>query len=135
MAAAGQAAGVETAAPVIEPQCPAVSTTVGEMSVPVHRNALPRMTSAIDGNSPAEALLPPTTALEGAAVRTRDAAAAAAARESLRRMVMEGPTRAGAIPCDRAPLRHHRRMRRPTLALLAVALLVLAVGCGGGTGP
>ena len=45
----GQAAGVPTAPPVIEPQWPAVSTHVGAISVPVHRNALPKVISATAG--------------------------------------------------------------------------------------
>jgi hypothetical protein len=45
----GHAAGEATAAPVIEPQCPAVSTHVGAISVPVHRNEEPRWTSATAG--------------------------------------------------------------------------------------
>ena len=46
---AGQPAGVATAAPVIEPQWPAVSTQVGAISVPVHRNDWPNVISATAG--------------------------------------------------------------------------------------
>ena len=49
MSAAGHPAGVPTAAPVIEPQWPAVSTVVGAISVPVHRKEEPKVISAIDG--------------------------------------------------------------------------------------
>ena len=46
----GHEAGEATAAPVTEPQWPAVSTVVGEISVPVHRKA-PKVISATAGNS------------------------------------------------------------------------------------
>ena len=72
MSGAGHAAGVETAAPVTEPQCPAQSTCVESMSVPVHRNA-PNVISATDGYSPADASLPPTIADAGAVPSTHSA--------------------------------------------------------------
>ena len=89
MSAAGHAAGVATAAPVIEPQCPAVSTVVGAMSVPVHRKEEPKVISAIDGYAPGAASWPPTMASEGAAVRASDVQAVAAAIEKSAQEVHE----------------------------------------------
>src|SRR5690242_4445585 len=105
----GHAAGVPTAAPVIEPQCPAVSTQVGAISVPVHRNDCPNVISATAGYAPGAASFPPTMAIEGAAVRARAAHAAASARLSRRRSVISSTTQAAAETCDRMRLEglHH----------------------------
>src|SRR3954467_13440043 len=92
MSGAGHEAGVATAAPVTEPQCPAVSTHVGAISVPVHRNEGPKVISATDGYAPGAASWPPTTASEGEAVRASDVQAVAASVRSLRRGGMMAPT-------------------------------------------
>src|SRR4051812_31827962 len=76
---AGHDAGEATAAPVIEPQCPAVSTQLGAISVPVHRNALPKVISATDGYFPAGAAWPPTIANDGLAVKASTAPAVTSA--------------------------------------------------------
>ncbi len=49
ISAAGQPAGLATAAPVTEPQCPAVSTQSGAITVPVQRKLLPKVISATCG--------------------------------------------------------------------------------------
>src|SRR5206468_6849845 len=65
---AGHATGVGTpTAPVTDPQCPAVSTHWGEISVPVQPNAPPMRMSATYVNVPGAAGCPPTTAFAGAA--------------------------------------------------------------------
>src|SRR4051794_1071788 len=81
MSGAGQEAGVATAAPVTEPQWPAVRTTVGEISVPVHRKA-PKVTSATAGYLPAGAFWPPTIAKDGVAAIARTAAVIASSVRS-----------------------------------------------------
>src|SRR5262249_44181424 len=96
------AAGVPTAAPVIEPQCPAVSTHVGAISVPVHRKDWPNVISATAGYAPGAASLPPTTAIEGAAVRARAAQTAATPTVSRRSSFISSRTRAGAETCGRS---------------------------------
>ena len=53
-------------APVIEPQCPAVSTQSGAIRVPLHPNEPPIITSATYGNRPGGTGFPPTTASAGA---------------------------------------------------------------------
>ena len=79
-----------TAAPVSEPQWPALSTVSGEISVPVQPNA-PKVISATEGNSPAPASLPPTMAEDGAAVKARAASATVDERTRRRRRFMAGP--------------------------------------------
>src|SRR5262245_61273225 len=98
MSGAGQEAGVATAAPVTEPQWPAVSTTVGEMSVPEHRKA-PKVTSAIDGYLPAGASWPPTMAKDGVAAIARTAAVIASSVKRFRRGVLPFPTHSGRVSC------------------------------------
>ena len=78
-----------------EPQCPAVSTVLGAISVPVQRNTLPNVIRATDGYSPAEALFPPTTASDGAAHTARMAHASTRVRMGLPSRIAEGPTRFG----------------------------------------
>src|SRR5687768_4836814 len=80
IAAAGQDAGDATAAPVSDEQWPAVRTVSGEISVPVHWNMKPKLICATAGYSPAEALVPPTIASEGEAVRPSEAHAIALVR-------------------------------------------------------
>ena len=75
---AGQDAGDATATPVMEPQCPAVSTQLGAISVPVHRNDFPKVMRATEGYGPAS--WPPTTASEDAGATASAALAAASAR-------------------------------------------------------
>src|SRR3954451_18570492 len=55
------------------------------MSVPVHRNALPKVISATDGYAPLAVAWPPTMAIEGPAVGARAAPAMADVRRSRRR--------------------------------------------------
>src|SRR3954469_10869264 len=80
MSGAGQAAGDATASPVIEPQWPAVSTQLGAISVPVHRNAEPKVMRATDGYAPLAVLWPPTMAEAGVAPARSSAPATTAAR-------------------------------------------------------
>ena len=96
----GHEAGEATAAPVIEPQWPAVSTVVGEISVPVHRKA-PKVISATAGNSFGPAFVPPTTADDGAAEKARMAAMTASSVRDLRSEVMSFPTQRTPISCGR----------------------------------
>src|SRR3954452_7379014 len=85
IAAAGQPTGVPTAAPVIEPQWPAVSTVSGAISVPVHKKLKPKVISAIDVYLPAGAFVPPTMAFDGDATAPSPARAAVHAIRVLRR--------------------------------------------------
>ena len=83
----GQLAGVATAAPVTLPQCPALSTQSGVISVPVHRNG-PKVISATDGYSPGLAFPPPTTAEEGAAAAPSSATAVTETARTRRKALM-----------------------------------------------
>src|SRR3954471_3806440 len=109
MSCGGQPAGVPTAAPVIEPQCPAVSTHLGAISVPVHRNDWPNVISATAGYAPGAASFPPTTACDGAAETVR--ATQARTSESFRRRarVISSATHAAHETCDSMRLEgiHH----------------------------
>src|SRR4051812_30945097 len=111
MSCGGQPAGVPTAAPVIEPQCPAVSTHLGAISVPVHRNDCPKVISATAGYAPGAASWPPTTAIDGAALSAMAAQGAARASVSRRTRVISSGTRATAKTCGRTVMRlegiHH----------------------------
>src|SRR3954465_6286179 len=84
---AGHAAGDATAAPVIEPQWPAVRTQLGAISVPLHRNDAPKVIRATDGYGPASC--PPTLPGEDAGVI---ASAAIAVRRIFRRERFMGAT-------------------------------------------
>src|SRR4051794_24095524 len=102
MSGAGQAAGAATASPVIEPQWPAVSTQLGAISVPVHRNEAPKVIRATDGYAPAAVLWPPTMAEAGEAP-VRSSAPATTAARSVERMWV---------------IYDHQRRRRRLLAVL-----------------
>src|SRR4051812_50189138 len=59
----GRPIGVPSSmAPVIDEQCPAVTTIVGVTSVPEHRKAWPMSMEVTYGYLPAGASVPPTTA-------------------------------------------------------------------------
>src|SRR4051812_24851553 len=92
MSCGGHEAGVATAAPVIEPQWPALSTVSGAISVPVHRKP-PNVIWATDGYSPGAVSVPPTTADDGAAVTASSAQAHASATRVLLKV------RPPLIPC------------------------------------
>src|ERR671921_19398 len=94
---AGQDTGVATAAPVIEPQCPAVRTQFGAISVPVHRNESPSVTRATDGYGPAS--WPPTIAGEDAGATASAALAAASARMVLEERFIGATTGRPHEPC------------------------------------
>src|SRR3954447_429787 len=94
MSGAGHDAGVATASPVIEPQWPAVSTQLGAISVPVHRNEAPKEIRAPDGWAPLAVWWPPTMAEAGAAPASRSALATRAARIVERRVIWGATQRA-----------------------------------------
>src|SRR3954452_10220607 len=96
MSGAGQAAGDATASPVIEPQWPAVSTQLGAISVPVHRNDAPKVIRATEGYAPLAVAWPPTMAEAGAAPASRSAPATRAAHIVERRWVIWGANAARA---------------------------------------
>src|SRR4051794_33861068 len=87
----------------MEPQCPAVSTQLGAISVPVHRNDFPKVMRATEGYGPAS--WPPTTASEDAGATASAALAAASARIALRERFMGATTRRSHEPCGRGYLR------------------------------
>src|SRR4051794_20068902 len=97
MSGAGHEAGDATAAPVIEPQWPAVSTQFGAIRVPVHRNDCPNVIRATEGYGPAS--WPPTIASEDAGAIASAALAAARARIVLRERFMGATTRRPHEPC------------------------------------
>ena len=109
----GQDAGEATAAPVSEPQWPALSTVSGEISVPVHPKA-PKVISATEGYSPGEASFPPTIAIAGDAVRARMEPAAASADRLLRRSDMKPPV--GTHPRD-GPAARAKKATQPPRAV------------------
>ena len=88
---------------MIELQCPAVSTALGAISVPVQRKPLAMTTSETEGYSPGAASEPPTMAIEGEAENASAAAVAATSVESLREKVMRAATQ---------PARRNLRPRR-----------------------
>src|SRR3954466_4443249 len=85
------------------------------MSVPVHRNALPKVISATDGYAPLAVLWPPTIAIEGVAEKAVIAPARASARVNLLPLrFMRTATRERAGSCalgDGWALRRHRLSR------------------------
>src|SRR6478735_3864530 len=97
MRGAGHDAGEATAAPVIEPQWPAVSTQFGAISVPVHRNDCPNVIRATDGYEPAS--WPPTIASDDAGATASAALADASARRVLMERFMGATTCRSHEPC------------------------------------